>query len=137
MIQSLAMAEKKRLREGVKRPRAPEKNPRPTGGLISISDEERARLRERREQLELDQEYVGNRIGVSAATIGNIETGRTKQPRRSIYFAYRTYLFRAERGQGETDLDANVKDLAAAIEQLDANGIDTVRLLAERLVKPG
>lgn len=57
----------------------------PDGPLIDLSTEERKRLKGEREKLGLTQAQLGKKAGLTAGTISNVESGRSKQVRKVVY----------------------------------------------------
>lgn len=57
----------------------------PKGGMITIDEDERARIKAAREEAGLTQSEIAVKVGVTAATISNLETGRHPQVRKTVY----------------------------------------------------
>lgn len=57
----------------------------PEGPLISVESKERARLKELRLQKGWRQEDLALKASVTAATISNLESGRSNQLKRDVY----------------------------------------------------
>jgi transcriptional regulator with XRE-family HTH domain len=57
----------------------------PQGGVVTITDDERARLKAKRLEIGWRQEDLSTRAGVSPATVSNLESGRSDQIKRVVY----------------------------------------------------
>lgn len=63
------------------------------GDLIALDKDERGRIRDRRKELGLTQPQLATAIDVAPATISNLESGRSRQVRRSVYADVVRHLF--------------------------------------------
>lgn len=102
--------------------------------MISISPDERKRLRVAREELGLRQDVLAKRIGVSPATISNVESGRSRQVRRPVYAA----IVRALKLESATEKDdkaneAAFRNLVEVVSDLTSEEIDDLIPIITRL----
>lgn len=106
----------------------------PTGAVATITNEQRQRIRARREELGWRQEDLAARVGVTPATISNLESGRTAQPKKSVY----AKVLRALK-LGEEPPDAGTEAAYMAIVEgaveLNPQEMQAVRALIESLKK--
>lgn len=89
--------------------------------LISVGPEERARLKAQRIKLELRQEDLAMRVGVTPATISNLEGTRSKQIKKTVYAKIYRVLF-GRRDANETiavDKDAAFREIVEGALDLD------------------
>ena len=75
---------------------------RPHGEKISISDEDRLWIKSEREARGWTHRELGARAGCSAATVSNVETGRTGQPYKSVLAG----IYRALKAKNENEASA-------------------------------
>lgn len=68
----------------------------PTGGVFDLTDEERLKFKEKREELGISHRALAKKCGCSQATISNIETGRSGQVNQFIYMKAYVILFGTE-----------------------------------------
>lgn len=101
----------------------------PTGSRGDVTDDERAEVRRLRTAAKLRQGDLAAKIGVSAATISNLETGRSKQPLRETYQA----AMRALKGRDAEIPDTNerIKRINANLLKLDARGLASVEAVID------
>ncbi len=117
-----------------KKPKGGADAPHPKGALVTISDIERARCRDRRVFLGLRQEDLATRVGVTTATISNFESGRSRQIRKTVYAKIKRTL----RVSDDTSAP-NDDEFARVVEDLidlDARGMRAVVALIDSLKKP-
>jgi transcriptional regulator with XRE-family HTH domain len=96
------------------------------GDLIALDKDERDRLRNRRQELGLTQPQLATAINVAAATISNLEGGRSRQVRRTVYAAAVRHLFGTQVpvAQGGEDLYKRIVEGLAVITESDRAIID-------------
>lgn len=83
----------------------------PSGPVIDVTPEKRARLKELRKLKGLTQDQLANKIGVSNGTISNLETGRHGQVHLSTYMEIVALLEGADNdGHDERDWFRRVAD---------------------------
>lgn len=105
---------------------------RPTGDKITVGPEERARFKMLREAKKLDQKEVGRMVGVSGATISNLETGRHPQIYRETYVKLKMVLQaetpeRMSAGEAYKAIANEVSDLAESDQQVVLSVIRTLK----------
>lgn len=93
----------------------------PTGGVVTIDGTERSRLKAGREAKELTQGQLAKRIGVTPATISNIETGRHPQVKKTVYAKLVRALFGKDDRQATETSDLVFTDLVASTMDLSVD----------------
>lgn len=120
------------------RTKGPAKQVHPTGELITVGPEERERLKKQRLKRDLLGRDLAARVGVTAATISNLETGRSKQVKKTVYAKIYRVLF----GSPETaaavaqDKDASYRKIVEGALELDEHQQKAVADLIDSLKKP-
>lgn len=108
------------------------------GDVITLTLEERKEFRALREAKGYTHQEVGRKAGISAATVSNIETGRSKQVNRQGYMA--AYLVVAGKSPGFTETtDEIAKDIAKDIAAIPPERWGELRDLvatAKKLLAP-
>lgn len=104
---------------------------RPKGDKISVGPEERSRIREAREARGWNQEELASRVGVSAATISNLETGRHGQVYQSQYAKVRALLFKD--GTAPTNAGEQIRAIVSEIGDLPETDLESVALFVRAL----
>lgn len=106
-----------------KEPEGKEPQVHPGGDVITISNTRRLELKARREKLGLKQSELAVRARTTPATISNIETGRTSQPRKIVY----ARILRALRIKDEDDSEERAERYTRLVEAIiDAGEIGEV-----------
>lgn len=90
-----------------------------TGPVIDLTPEDRAEFRRLRKSKKLTQEQLADKIHVSTATISNIETGRSDQPRRAVYLEALRFLKDAKAEPVNENRSARFKRVMDKYMQLD------------------
>ena len=116
--------------------RAKEERPRPAGALITLDAVERKRLRDRRISKGWDQKDVAKRIGVTAPTISNIETGRHPQIRKAVYADLLRVLFRSQDTETNAASDAAFRSIVEDLVDLDLDQQLAVQAIVKTVKKP-
>lgn len=112
-----------------KRRPAPGKQPRFTGPKMTLTKEERERIKNQRIKRGLTGEELASRIGTTQGSISNLETGkRHPQVYKSLYVRVVRYLFRPSDREPASDEDAAFVALSNEIS--DLNGLDIAALRA-------
>lgn len=106
----------------------------PKGGLMTIDHAERDRLKLARETEGWDQKGLARRAGVTAATISNLEGGRSKQIRKTVYAKVLRALRSPDAAPSETH-DRVVAIILDATAALDLRDTEMVAELAQRLAE--
>jgi len=119
-----------------KRPRAAEKRPRFTGPKITLSKEERDRLRAQREARGLTTQQLADRVGASQASISNLETGRHPQVYKALYMRVVKYLFRPGDREPAADEEAAFFELTNDLADLTGKEIAAARAFVAALKSP-
>lgn len=109
----------------------------PKGGVITVGPDERLEFRVQREKLKLRQEDLALKVGVSPATISNLETGRHPQIKKDVYAKIRRVLHLAAAGRDGEDSDEAFRAIVAGVIDLDEGGQRVVAALIESLKKSG
>jgi transcriptional regulator with XRE-family HTH domain len=97
----------------------------PGGPVMDVTPEERARFKDLRKSKGMTQPQLAARIGVSDATISNIETGRSRQVNRTAYLAAMMVL----QSDGLTPhamRDERIKRILDKLMKIDERGLTTV-----------
>ncbi len=97
-----------------------------TGPVIDLTPDERVEFYRLRKASGLTQQQLGAKIGVSAGTISNIETGRSGQPRRGPYLEALRYLKAPKTDADNPDRTARFKRVMHKYMMLDERGEATV-----------
>ena len=104
--------------------------------LITVGKAERQRFRERREELGLKQKDLGDRVGTTAATISNLETGRHPQIDKKLYARIKRALFRSTTSAaGAEETDDYWRTIVDGAMDLDAQAMKAVAALVQSLKK--
>lgn len=93
-------------------------------------------MKELREKKGLDQRELATRVGVTPATISNIETGRSKQVRKSVYAAVLRVLSRKDSAPAASGSDEVLKQLVEGMLELDDEKQRMVLGIVNSLKKP-
>ena len=110
----------------------------PEGGVMSVGSLERQQIRERREKLGMRQEDLAAKVGVVAATISNLEGGRSKQVKRVVYAAVIRALKIAEGTATSSDsIEDNYRRIVDGASHLNEAALAAVAALIETLRKSG
>jgi transcriptional regulator with XRE-family HTH domain len=104
----------------------------PKGDLVAVTAEMRQQIRARREELEWRQEDLAKKAGTTAATISNIESGRTRQPKKVIFVRIMQALKLGNDATSD-DVAVQLQRIAEDITTLDTVGIGAVRNLLDVL----
>jgi len=111
-----------------------EKYPRLTGPKMTLTKEQRDRLRQLRERKGLTGTQLAKRIGVTQGSISNLETGkRHPQVYRMLYTRVVRYLARASDHGAAPDEDESYIALTDDIKDLYGPDIQAVRALVVAL----
>src|SRR3990167_10473230 len=108
----------------------------PTEEVVSLTPAERQRLRARRQDKKLKQSDLATKIGVTPATISNIETGRHQQVKKSIYAKLVQALFGKAADASSVERNAEAfKTIVDGAVQLDEAGLRAVSALVASLAR--
>ncbi len=108
----------------------------PAGELITVDKEERTALKALRVKRELTGKELARLVGVTAATISNLETGRSKQIRKIVYAKIRRALKATETRASNAEMDEFFRMLVEEAIDLDADQAATAISIIKTLKKP-
>ncbi len=107
----------------------------PVDELITLSKKERVDIRVAREKADLTQRQLATKVGVTSATISNVETGRHPQIRRSLYAELQRVLFRTSASPTTPGSDIAYRSLVEKLVDMDEQKLNTIAVVAEALKK--
>lgn len=103
----------------------------PRGGKITVGPDERARLKQLRTSKGIDQGELAAKIGVSQATISNLESGRHPQMTKDKYAALVRVLGAQADAMTNEDAFRRIVQAATALEDEQlAVAVATIEALA-------
>ncbi len=106
--------------------------PPPKEEVITPSNEERLEFRLRRKKLGLTQQDVATKLGLTAASISNVETGRSRQIEKTFYARLRRLLHMGVKAEGE---DQTYRVLVDAAIDLDEREMQIATAMIETIKK--
>ena len=111
--------------------------PHPEGPLLTLTDTQRAAIRTARGKME--QKELAEKVGVTPATISNIESGRYGQVRKAVYARIlKTLKLSAVAPPDETA--AKLSETIDVLAELSPENLETIRVLSlslrDRSTKP-
>ncbi len=101
---------------------------------ITPSDDERKKFRARRIELGLRQKDVAGKVGLTAASISNVETGRSHQIEKVFYARLRHVLRIVDAAPAESSVQA-FRSLVDAAVDLDERETKIATALIETIKK--
>lgn len=106
------------------------------GAKMDVPKEERKRIRDRRKHLEWRQEDLAARIGVSPATISNLETGGRTGEDQSYKAVYAEVVRLLEVGDLAGSSDKRFRRVVQKLLKLDERGWEAVEAMLDVQLKP-
>ncbi|MBX3159095.1 MAG: helix-turn-helix transcriptional regulator [Deltaproteobacteria bacterium] len=107
----------------------------PKGPLISIDGVERKRIKERRLELKMQQDELARLANTTAGTISNLESGRSKQVKRIVYFKVLKVLKLEELKQPTNEAGDLVEQIVEGAAHLTADELRPIAELVKSLAK--
>ena len=107
----------------------------PEGKVVTITPERREAIKKRRLELGWTQGDLAKRAGVTPATISNIESGRTDQPRRVVYSAVMRALKLGDQTP-QPATDEAYRRIVDGASDLDEGLLEAVADFIDKLRKP-